>query len=141
MRYEDLAVWKRSTRLSIEIYQHLRELKDFGFKDQVTRSGLSVPSNIAEGFDRESNKECVTFLSYAKGSCAELRTQIYIGIEIGYIERMTGERWIQETQEISLMLGGLIKTKRSFLKSGTREKQVRGTINQVRGTRRKTGTR
>jgi four helix bundle protein len=116
MRYEDLAVWKRSTRLSIEIYQHLRELKDFGFKDQVTRSGLSVPSNIAEGFDRESNKECVTFLSYAKGSCAELRTQIYIGIEIGYIERMTGERWIQETREISLMLGGLIKTKRSFIK-------------------------
>jgi four helix bundle protein len=116
MRYEDLAVWKRSTRLSIEIYQHLRDLKDFGFKDQVTRSGLSVPSNIAEGFDRESNKECVTFLSYAKGSCAELRTQIYIGIEIGYIERMTGEKWIQETQEISLMLGGLIKTKRGFIK-------------------------
>jgi four helix bundle protein len=114
MQYEDLAVWKRSTRLSIEIYQHLRELKDFGFKDQVTRSGLSVPSNIAEGFDRESNKECVTFLSYAKGSCAELRTQMYIGIEMGYIERMTGERWVQETQEISPMLGGLIKTKRSY---------------------------
>jgi four helix bundle protein len=125
MRYEDLAVWKRSTRLSIEIYQHLRELKDFGFKDQVTRSGLSVPSNIAEGFDRESNKECVTFLSYAKGSCAELRTQIYIGIEIGYIERMTGERWIQETQEISLMLGGLIKTKRSFINGVTQSNEHR----------------
>jgi four helix bundle protein len=125
MRYEDLAVWKRSTRLSIEIYQHLRELKDFGFKDQITRSGLSVPSNIAEGFDRESNKECVTFLSYAKGSCAELRTQIYIGIEIGYIERMTGERWIQETQEISLMLGGLIKTKRSFIKPRFEEQNNR----------------
>jgi four helix bundle protein len=125
MQYEDLAVWKRSTRLSIEIYQHLRELKDFGFKDQVTRSGLSVPSNIAEGFDRESNKECVTFLSYAKGSCAELRTQIYIGIEIGYIERMTGERWIQDTQEISLMLGGLIKTKRSFTKPRFEERKNR----------------
>jgi len=102
--------------VSIEIYQHLRELKDFGFKDQITRSGLSVPSNVAEGFDRESNKECVTFLSYAKGSCAELRTQIYIGIEINYIDRKIGERWIQETREISLMLGGLIKTKRSFNK-------------------------
>ena len=117
MRFENLAVWKRSTRLSIEIYQHLRELKDFGFKDQITRSGLSVPSNIAEGFDRESSKECVTFLSYAKGSCAELRTQIYIGIEIGYIDRTTGERWILDTQEISLMVGGLIKTKRSFIKN------------------------
>lgn len=94
MRYEYLAVWKRSTSLSIEIYQHLRELKDFGFKGQITRSGLSVPSNIAEGFDRESNKECLVFLSYAKGSCAELRTQIYIGIEINYIGRSTGERWL-----------------------------------------------
>lgn len=116
MRFEDLMVWKRSTRLSIEIYQHLHELKDFGFKDQITRSGLSIPSNIAEGFDRESNKECATFLSYAKGSCAELRTQIFIGVEIGYIDRTIGEKWIQESQEISLMLGGLIKTKRSFAK-------------------------
>jgi four helix bundle protein len=118
MRYEELDVWKRSTCLSIQIYKHLRELNDFGFKDQITRSGLSVPSNIAEGFDRESNKECVVFLSYSKGSCAELRTQIYIGIEIGYIDRTIGEKWIQETQEISLMLGGLIKTKRNFLKQG-----------------------
>ena len=119
MKFEELDVWKRSVRLSIEIYQNLRELKDFSFKDQITRSGLSVPSNIAEGFDRVSNKECVTFLSYAKGSCAELRTQIYIGVEIGYIDRMMGERWINETREISLMLGGFIKTKRSFIKLGT----------------------
>ncbi|MDD2899063.1 MAG: four helix bundle protein [Desulfuromonadaceae bacterium] len=116
MKFEDLDVWQRSVRLSIEIYQLLRELKDFGFKDQITRSGLSIPSNIAEGFDRVSNKECVTFLSYAKGSCAELRTQIHIGIEIGYIDRTSGERWIQQTREISNMLGGLIKTKRSFVK-------------------------
>lgn len=114
MKYEDLDVWKRSVRISIEIYQQLKELRDYGFKDQITRSGLSVPSNIAEGFDRISNKECVTFLSYAKGSCAELQTQTYIGIEIGYIDRTVGEKWLKETEEISKMLGGLINTKRRF---------------------------
>lgn len=62
MRFEDLDVWKRSVRLSIEIYQLLRELKDFGFKDQKTRSGLSVPSNIAEGFE-QSIKQRVCDLS------------------------------------------------------------------------------
>ena len=88
MRFEDLDVWKKSTKLSAEIYKTLRNLKDYGFKDQITRSGLSIPSNIAEGFERVSQKECISFLSYAKGSCGELRTQIYIGMEIGYIEEL-----------------------------------------------------
>ena len=76
MRFEDLDVWKRSARLSANIYSELRDLKDYGFRDQITRSGLSIPSNIAEGIERESAKESVRFLSYAKGSCGELRTQI-----------------------------------------------------------------
>lgn len=99
-----------------ERLQHLSALKDFGFKDQVTRSSLSIPSNIAEGFERPSHKECVTFLSYAKGSCGELRTQIYIGKEIDYIDKGPGEKWIRETEEISLMIGGLMRTRRSFVK-------------------------
>ncbi|QEP43511.1 four helix bundle protein [Ectothiorhodospiraceae bacterium BW-2] len=82
MRFEDLEVWKRSARLSAEIYKHFAESRDYGFKDQITRSGLSIPSNIAEGMERSSNKEKAHFLDIAKGSCAELRTQIYIGIEI-----------------------------------------------------------
>jgi len=60
-RFEDLEVWKRSACLSAEIYKALAELKDFGFRDQITRSGLSVPSNIAEGYERESNKEIANF--------------------------------------------------------------------------------
>ncbi|MBF0350025.1 MAG: four helix bundle protein [SAR324 cluster bacterium] len=117
MGFEDLEVWKRSARLSAEVYKHLRDLKDFGFKDQITRSGLSVPSNIAEGFERESEKDGVNFLSYAKGSCGELRTQIYIGIDIDYIDKDTGLQWIRETREISSMITGLIKTKRKRLNS------------------------
>ena len=117
MKFEDLEVWKRTARLSADIYRQLRYLKDYGFKDQITRSGLSVPSNIAEGFERESQKECLNFLSYAKGSCSELRCQIYIGVDIDYIPKDVGKKWIEETLEISSMISGLIKTKRGFLKS------------------------
>ena len=59
--FEDLEVWKRSARLSADIYKALANLKDFGFKDQITRSGLSIPSNIAEGSERETDKERANF--------------------------------------------------------------------------------
>ena len=117
MRFEDLDVWKRAVKLSVDIYKNLKHLKDYGFKDQITRSGLSIPSNISEGFERESQKECLNFLSYAKGSCGELRTQIHIGIEISYIDHTIGEKWTKEATEISSMLTGLIKTKKGFLKA------------------------
>lgn len=116
MKFEDLDVWKRSARLSADIYKKMSHLKDYGFRDQITRSGLSIPSNIAEGFERDSQRECLLFLSYAKGSCGELRCQIYIGMDIGYIDREVGKKWLEEVREISSMLSGLIKTRRSFLK-------------------------
>ncbi len=100
-------MWKRSSRLSVELYRHLADLKGFGFKDQIIRSGISIPGNIAEGFGRDTDKDKRNFLNYAKGSCAELRTQIYIGIEIGYIISTAGKTWI--TKEISSMLTGLMK--------------------------------
>jgi four helix bundle protein len=114
MQFEDLDVWKRAMNLSVSIYKDLKNLKDYGFKDQITRSGLSIPSNIAEGFERTSNKESVNFLSYAKGSCGELRTQIYMGINIEYINKEKGQEWLKEVNEISAMLNGLIKTRCSF---------------------------
>lgn len=110
MAFEDLEVWKRSARLSADLYNELRNLKDFGFKDQITRSGLSIPSNIAEGIERNSSKETINFLSYAKGSCGELRTQIYIGMDISYISFETGQHWIEETRQISAMIVGLMKS-------------------------------
>ena len=112
MSFEDLEVWKRSARLCADIYKELVGLKDYGFKDQITRSALSIPSNIAEGIERESAKECTNFLAYAKGSCGELRTQIYIGMDIGYISKEMGRDWTNETREISAMLVGLIRSKR-----------------------------
>jgi len=107
MAFEDLDVWKRSAGLSADVYRELKTLQDFGFRDQITRSGLSIPSNIAEGMERSTSKEKKQFLSYAKGSSAELRTQCYIGIKIGYISKDVGKKWIDETKEISAMLTGL----------------------------------
>ena len=103
MHFEDLEVWKRAARLCAEVYKAMAEQRDLGFKDQITRSALSVASNIAEGYERDTNKDRAKFLSYAKVSCAELRTQIYIGIEIGYIERELGKKWIEETKKLSGM--------------------------------------
>ncbi len=120
MKFEDLGVWKRAAKLSGNIYKELRGLKDYGFKDQITRSGLSIASNIAEGFERSSQKENIVFLSYAKGSSGELRTQIYIGMDIGYIDKKVGEEWLSEARELSSMLSGLIKTERSFLENSKR---------------------
>lgn len=109
MRCERLDVWKRSCRLSVEVYRYFSESKDFGFKDQITRSSLSIGSNIAEGVEKESNKETIRFIEIARGSTAELITQIYIGIEIGYIKKEIGLQWINEINEISRMLIGLKK--------------------------------
>jgi len=96
--------------LSVEIYRAFSDCRDYGFKDQITRSSLSIPSNIAEGLEKDSSKEKVKFIEIARGSTAELTTQIYIGIEIGYIEKSTGLKWVKEISEISKMLHGLKKS-------------------------------
>jgi four helix bundle protein len=110
MIFENMDVWKRSRILAIEVYREMAQLRDFGFKDQITRSALSVPSNIAEGLERSSNPDKCRFIEYAKGSVGELRTQIDIGIEIGYIPREIGNVWIQECHELAKMLAGLNRT-------------------------------
>ncbi|MCH2556052.1 MAG: four helix bundle protein [Alcanivorax sp.] len=108
MRFEDLDVWKRSARLSADIYKYFAQSRDFGFRDQITRSGLSVPCNLAEGYERLSTRDRARFWSYAKGSAGELRTQIYIAREIEYLDPETASRWLREVQEISRMIQSLI---------------------------------
>ena len=117
MRFENMVIWQRSTHLSCELYEALSGCRDFGFKDQITRSGLSIPSNIAEGSERGSKKDFIRFLQYAKGSCGELRTQVYIGMKIGYIATDRGNKWLQETRELSAMLVSFIHSLREQLKA------------------------
>jgi four helix bundle protein len=113
MSYEDLDVWKRSARLSSTLYQETKELRDFGFRDQLTRSGLSIPSNIAEGFERDSDAEIARYLTIAKGSAGELRTQLLIGIEAGYLNREDAIGWADEARQLGKMLAALIQRHRN----------------------------
>ncbi|MCQ4289873.1 four helix bundle protein [Pseudomonas stutzeri] len=108
MDFERLEVWQRARQLAVQVFVGLRECRGYGFRDQIGRSALSVPSNIAEGMERGSGKEKCHYLRIAKGSCAELRTQLLIGSDIGYIPEPLATRWIQETRELSRMLSGLI---------------------------------
>jgi four helix bundle protein len=114
LRFENLRVWKKSAQLSSEIYIKLMNLKDFDYRSQITKSALSISSNIAEGFERKTSRDCIRFLYYAKGSCGELRSQIYIGLKINYIDATDGKRWLKETENISYMLSGLIRTRKNF---------------------------
>jgi four helix bundle protein len=76
-RFEDLDVWKEGMRLATKIYRALKTCRDYGLRDQMQRAAVSIPSNIAEGYERNTNKNFIHFLYIAKGSCSELRTQIY----------------------------------------------------------------
>ena len=99
-------------RLAVNLYTHFKECKDFSFRDQIRRSAVSIPSNIAEGYERLTNKEFIQFLFIAKGSCGELRTQIYLALELEYVEKDLGKELIDRTHKISAMLFNLIKTRK-----------------------------
>ena len=110
-KIEDIEIWKRSCRLAVEIYKLTGQGpfdKDWGLRDQIRRAAVSIPSNIAEGFERESSAEFKRFLLIAKGSCGELRTQLYIAQALGYIAKLEVERLIGECIEISSMISSLI---------------------------------
>jgi four helix bundle protein len=108
--YENLEVWSLSVDLSVWIYQVLHDCRDYGFKDQICRSAVSVASNIAEGMERDSRKETVHFLHIAKGSCAEVRTQLLIARRIGYLDESVFVELKKNAESMSRMLHGLIKS-------------------------------
>jgi len=106
---KDLKVWRLACRFSVDIYGLLVDCSNYGFKDQLGRSALSIASNIAEGYERSSIKERAHFLKIAKGSSGEAWTQLLIGVEAGFIDRAEGLEKADEAKEISKMLYGLIK--------------------------------
>jgi four helix bundle protein len=115
--FEELEVWKRACRVAVEIYEMMKDCRDFGLKDQITRSAVSIASNIAEGAERDSKPEFIRVLNIAKGSAAELRTQLYIAQRIGTLTPSDTSKVIPELKQISAMLQGLIKSIRSQLKT------------------------
>ena len=79
--FEDLEIWKRLSRLAVTALTSIHNLQNFTLKDQLSRGSLSIPSNIAEGNERDSDQDTIRFLRIAKGSCAEFRTQLYIALK------------------------------------------------------------
>ena len=112
-KFEDLDVWKEGVRLSVEIYNVLKNCKDYSLRDQMHRSAVSIPSNISEGFERKGNKEFIQYLYIAKGSCAELRTQLYIAMKTETIDNQKATDLIETTKKISAMLYKLIQTRKT----------------------------
>jgi four helix bundle protein len=108
--FEKLAVWQRSHALSIEVYQLLADCRDWGFRDQITRSTNSISDNIAEGCERSGKAEFRQFLSYAKSSAGEARSQMMRAQALAYIGLSDSERLIKELKEISRMIQGLSRS-------------------------------
>ncbi len=112
--FRDLEVWRKAKDLAIFIYEVTNRgaiCKDFGLRDQIRRAVISVASNIAEGDERDTNRESVRFLYIAKGSLAELLTQIIISREIDYITDEQFKYVVSESEAIGKMLGKLIKVR------------------------------
>ena len=110
--YKDLIVWQRSMELAEEVYRLVKKLPKeelFALSDQIRRAVISIPSNIAEGYERNSTKEYIHFLSIAKGSKAELETQLLLCTKIHYLNNSDIEKSISHIQEIVKMINSLQK--------------------------------
>jgi len=108
--FEDLEVWQRACRQCTSIYEMFEDCKKYSLKDQIERSSLSVPSNIAEGHERNSKADFQRFLNIALGSNAELQTQLYIARKLNLIKQPIFQSSINESKEISAMICGLWKS-------------------------------
>lgn len=116
--FEELEVWQKGVELCENIYtiNNTNALnKDFALRNQLRKSAISIPSNIAEGFEREGNNQLIYFLTIAKGSCGELRTQIYLTFKIGMIDSKTQDQLKEKCIVISKQLSSFKK----YLKSST----------------------
>jgi four helix bundle protein len=110
VRFEDLEVWKISRDLTREIYRVTsseRFARDFGLKDQIRKAAVSVMSNIAEGFERDGNREFCNFLSIGKGSAGEVRSQLYVAFDQGYLSQDEFDGLSRKATESGRVIAGL----------------------------------
>ncbi len=115
-KFEDIDAWKESRLLVKSIYGAMENTRDYGFRDQIQRASISIMSNIAEGFDRGTNKEFIYFLTIARGSVAEVRSLLCAALDIGYIEQKDCDCLQQRCCTIAKMINGFIR----YLKSSPR---------------------
>jgi len=109
--FHDLKVWRDAKTLAVAVYRATADLRDFSLRDQIRRAAVSVPSNIAEGDERDTDRDGVRFFYIAKGSLAELRTQIEIAVEVGLIQGSVAEPILNASAALARRLGALIKAR------------------------------
>ena len=110
--FEDLFTWQKGIELVKEIYliTEKKGLKtDYGLKDQLRRAAVSIPTNIAEGFERRSSKEYLNFLNIAKGSSGEVRSLLYVALEVGYIDKLEHQLLREKAKFISSSIANQMK--------------------------------
>lgn len=108
--FEDVIGWRKSRELSSFVYKSFKNCRDYSFRDQIQRAVLSIMNNIAEGFERRTNKELSYFLYIAKGSCGEVRSMAHMACDLGYINDGQKIDIIDKCEEISRILSGFIKS-------------------------------
>ena len=111
-RFEDIEAWQKARELTKTIYAMSNDgqfARDFGLRDQIRRASVSIMSNIAEGFVRGGNKEFIQFLSTAKGSASEVQAQLYVAIDVGYINQEQFQKLYSETVATSRLIAGLLR--------------------------------
>ena len=109
-KFEDLIVWQKSQDFALAIYKNLSNLKDYSFKDPISRASVSISNNIAEGFDRRTNPDFIRFLYIAISSNSEVRSMIYLSNRLEYLNSDKAKEFIEKSNEISRMLYGLIQS-------------------------------
>ena len=110
IKFEDIVAWQKAQDLAVEIYAIFMDSKDYGFKDQICRATVSVSNNIAEGFDRSSNKDFGRFLYIALASCSEVKSMLYLAERLNYINSNKMKVLLDKGNEISRIIRGLIKS-------------------------------
>lgn len=111
-RFEDIEAWQLGRELTRRVYEATRSgafSRDFGLRDQIQRAVVSITSNVAEGFERDSEREFVRFLRIAKGSAGEVRSQLYAALDLGYLDRDTFDDLYALATRTSRKLGALIR--------------------------------
>src|SRR4030095_4380554 len=124
-KFEEIECWKRARELTRRVYEITNRpafARDFGLKDQIRRASVSVMSNIAEGYDRSGTAEFIHFLATAKGSAAEVRCQLYVAVDQGYIEENNFIELSALASETGNMVAGLMKYLRASGYKGTKFK-------------------
>ena len=136
-RFEDLEVWRCSRQLFRAVDETTRSgslAKDFGLRDQMRSSAISIVSNIAEGFERDGDQEFMQFLSVAKGSCGELRAQLYLAMDADHIDQHTFRQLHASAVSVSRQLSGLVSYLHKRKKYGRKYKPAEQPRHQPKAT-------